>query len=169
LVADDRHNYRVAFVEAFRRRGIYPVNIDAPTSDTLRTLAVDTLRWEGFEWSKGGAQNSMKQYEFIIKGLKRFADACLYVRNRRELFKKTYHQRIVLRDQLKKVFAAAPSFAGELGLDPAQKFDVHELRHAMRVGPDGKQVPQIIVALTQSRTIMQDRENSTPEYLFKYQ
>ena len=24
LVSDDRHNYRVAFVEAFRRRGIYP-------------------------------------------------------------------------------------------------------------------------------------------------
>ncbi|PKN62085.1 MAG: peptidase S8 [Deltaproteobacteria bacterium HGW-Deltaproteobacteria-15] len=166
LVADDRHNYRVAFVEAFRRRGIYPVNIDAPSSDTLRTLAVDTLRWEGFEWSKRGAQNNMKQYEFIIKGLKRFADACLYVKNRRELFKKTYHQRIVLHDQLKKVFAAVPSFAGELGLDPAQKFDVHELRHAMRVSPDGKQVPQIIVALTQSRTIMKDRENGTPEYLF---
>ena len=51
LVADDRHNYRVAFVEAFRRRGIYPVNLDEPSRDTLRTLSVDTLRWQGFGWS----------------------------------------------------------------------------------------------------------------------
>ena len=30
LVRDDHHNYRVAFVEAFRRRGIYPLNIGLP-------------------------------------------------------------------------------------------------------------------------------------------
>jgi hypothetical protein len=44
IVDDDRHNYRVAFVEAFRRRGVYPVNLDAPTRDTPRTLSADTLR-----------------------------------------------------------------------------------------------------------------------------
>ncbi|HYH84893.1 MAG TPA: S8 family serine peptidase, partial [Pyrinomonadaceae bacterium] len=37
LVEDDRYNYRVAFVEAFRRRGIYPRDVE--------TLSVDTLRW----------------------------------------------------------------------------------------------------------------------------
>ena len=47
LVGDDRHNYRVAFVEAFRRRGIYPQNLDPTAAETPRTLSVDTLRWTG--------------------------------------------------------------------------------------------------------------------------
>jgi len=39
MVADDRLGYRIAFIESFRRRGIYPHNV--------RTLAVDSLRWRG--------------------------------------------------------------------------------------------------------------------------
>jgi hypothetical protein len=30
-------------------------------------------------------------------------------------------------------------------------FEVHQLRRSMRVGPDGQHVPQVMVALTQSR------------------
>ena len=39
LVPSDEHDYRIAFVEAFRRRGLYPRN--------LRTLSVENLRWRG--------------------------------------------------------------------------------------------------------------------------
>ena len=39
LVPDDERNYRVAVIEAFRRRGIYPRDV--------RTLAADALRWQG--------------------------------------------------------------------------------------------------------------------------
>jgi len=49
LVRDDELNYRVAFVEAFRRRGIYPLNLGDPSSDAPRTLSVDTLRWQGID------------------------------------------------------------------------------------------------------------------------
>lgn len=38
LVPDDDKGYRVAFIEAFRRRGIYPLDI--------RTLSADNLRWD---------------------------------------------------------------------------------------------------------------------------
>src|SRR5579885_625689 len=38
LVPDDHWGYRIAVVEAFRRRGIYPRGV--------RTLAVDALRWQ---------------------------------------------------------------------------------------------------------------------------
>ena len=38
LVRDDDRGYRVAFIEAFRRRGIYPRDV--------RTLSEDTLRWK---------------------------------------------------------------------------------------------------------------------------
>src|SRR2546423_9776986 len=37
LVPDDDRGYRVAFIEAFRRRGIFPPDV--------RTLSVDSLRW----------------------------------------------------------------------------------------------------------------------------
>jgi len=39
LVPDDERNYRVAVIEAFRRRGIYPRDV--------RTLAADALKWLG--------------------------------------------------------------------------------------------------------------------------
>jgi hypothetical protein len=41
LVPNDTHKYRVAFVEAFRRRGIYPRH--------LPTLSVDSLVWRQAE------------------------------------------------------------------------------------------------------------------------
>jgi len=169
LVADDRHNYRVAFVEAFRRHGIYPVNLDAPSRDTLRTLSVDTLRWQGFEWSRTSKMDRMlmNKYKKIITDLKRFSDACFYVENRHTLFKKTWIHRIRLQKQLQEIFAAAPEFCRELGLDPElEAFDVQELRRALRISPDGKPIPQIIVALTQSKKIEEDSENGVPEYAF---
>src|SRR4029077_13388008 len=39
MVPDDDHGYRIAFIDAFRRRGIYP--------DDVRTLSVESLRWQG--------------------------------------------------------------------------------------------------------------------------
>src|SRR4029453_14676322 len=36
-VRDDRLNYRVAVGARFRRRGIYPLNIGAPSRNTLRS------------------------------------------------------------------------------------------------------------------------------------
>jgi hypothetical protein len=46
-IVGDGHEYRVAFVEAFRRRGIYPQSLDPTAAETPRTLSVDTLRWTG--------------------------------------------------------------------------------------------------------------------------
>ncbi|MGB7924428.1 MAG: S8 family serine peptidase [Pyrinomonadaceae bacterium] len=169
LVSDDRHNYRVAFVEAFRRRGIYPVNLYAPSSDTPRTLSVDTLRWQGFDYRttfSSKAQGEIaKQYRGVIEGLKRYADACFYLDDREELFRVTREQRLQLHNQLVGAFKAVPKFAEGLGLDPTQKFEVHELRRAMRVSPDGKYVPQLVVALTQSRVVKQS--NGTPQHIIR--
>jgi hypothetical protein len=39
LVEDDDLNYRIAFIEAFRKRGIYPRDV--------RTLSVESLLWRG--------------------------------------------------------------------------------------------------------------------------
>jgi hypothetical protein len=96
LVGDDRYNYRVAFVEAFRRRGIYPPNLEASTADMPRTLSVDTLRWQGLALAKFSADAQRKieaQYRGVINGLKRYADACFYLEDRRKLFGATRQHR----------------------------------------------------------------------------
>jgi subtilisin family serine protease len=169
LVSDDSFNYRVAFVEAFRRRGIFPLDIEAPTVDTSRTLSVDTLRWQGldeFRLSKGNWGDIEKQYSVVIQRLKRYADACLYLENRQMLFEMTRRQRRKLHAELRAAYQAVPEFAVELGLDPEKTFEVHELRRAMRVSPDGRYVPQVIVALTQS-TEVEGRDESTPPHDFR--
>ncbi|HVG31825.1 MAG TPA: S8 family serine peptidase, partial [Pyrinomonadaceae bacterium] len=170
IVTNDRYNYRVAFVEAFRRRGIYPINLEAPTSNTLRTLSVDTLRWQGIDQSKRPKKELDKlreQYAVIIKGLKEYADACFYLDDREKLFDATREQRRKIHDQIVVAFKAAPSFADELGLDPKHTFEVHELRRSMRVSPDGKHVPQVVVALTQFTTIRKNKQDNTPSHDFR--
>ena len=168
LVSDDRHNYRVAFVEAFRRRGIYPLNLGVPTADTLRNLSVDTLRWQGLDSSSFTRQEWSAirgQYAGIVEGLKQYASDCFYLDDRKKLFEVTRERRKALQRELKAAFKAVPAFAKELGLDPtARGFEVHELRRAMRVSPDGKYIPQLVVALTQSRKA---GGNGTPEHFFR--
>jgi hypothetical protein len=140
LVSDDDLNYRVAFMEAFRNRGIYP--------EDLETLSVDTLRWESLELN-----SFPPEYKQIVENLKQFADQCFYISSRQDLFFISRNQRKQLHGMLEKLIAASPDFATELGLDSKSSFEVHELRRALRTGPDGNTIPQIIAALTQSRTI----------------
>jgi subtilisin family serine protease len=151
LVRDDQLNYRVAFVEAFRRRGIYPLNVGDPGSDAPRTLSVDTLRWQGLEVTT--TDNAMKQrYGKIVNALKRYADATLYLSDRGKLFKVTRERRRALHKQLVGLFGGSPGFEKEFGLDLSLslQFEVHELRRSMRASPDGRFIPQIVVALTQT-------------------
>ena len=143
LVADDRYNYRVAFVEAFRKRGIYPRDID--------TLSVDTLRWKGVDL----ADWPPAQYRRIIDQLKEYADECFYITDREQLFRRTRRQRKLLHNTLIKIFKKAPTLASKLGLDHNSTFEVHALRRSNRVGPNGNHIPQVVVVLTQSRQVDQ--------------
>jgi hypothetical protein len=170
LVSDDRHNYRVAFVEAFRRRAIYPVNLDAPSADTPRTLSLDTLRWHGLDgagYSRNVRGKIDKRYTDIVDGLKRYADACFYISDRKNLFDVTRDQRRKLHRQLSDAFKALPQFATDLGMDPKRSFEVHGLNRAMRVGPDGRHIPQVVVMLTQSAVMKSDNQSGTQAYVFR--
>ena len=170
LVADDRYGYRVAFVEAFRRRGIYPTNLDRSTPDVPRTISVETLRWQGLDWSglsKTAQATVARAYGRVVEGLKKYADLCTYLKDREALFHETRKQRRALHGQLVQAFEVAPKFAEELGVDPTLRFEVHELRRAMRVSPGGTVTPQIVAALTQSKVVEADPELGTPRYVFR--
>ena len=70
LVRDDSYGYRVAFVEAFRRRGIYPQDV--------RSLSVDALRWWLAE--EDGTQYCLRP---IFSKLREFADRFQYLDSRK--------------------------------------------------------------------------------------
>lgn len=170
LVSDDRYNYRVAFVEAFRRRGIYPLNLQEPTRDTPRSLSVETLRWQGLDraaFPKKVRAALAGQYAEIVAGLQEYADTCFYLGERETLFKETRRQRQKLQKQLKAAFASVPEFAEELGLDPGRSFEVHALHRALRSRTDGSHVPQVVVALTQSKTVRASKKTGTPKHVFR--
>jgi hypothetical protein len=166
LVRDDKHNYRVAFVEAFRRRGIYPVNMDDPGSDSLRNLSVDTVRWKAPDLSQFSGAIA-ERYKEIVKKLKRYADSCLYVDSRQELFEITRKERGSLQRMLKKTFGSSKKLARELGIDADDGFEVHALRPSMRVSPDGEYTPQVVVSIIQSRQVPADEKTGTPKFLFR--
>jgi hypothetical protein len=159
-------------VEAFRRRGIYPVDLGLRSADTPRTLSVETLRWQGVDYSALSAKARAgigKQYEGVVEQLKRYSDACLYLKDRGELFRRTRAERGDLQKKLRRAFETEPEFPKHLGLDIEKKksFEVHELRPSMRSTPDGRYIPQVVVALTQSVRVEPNAETDTPAYLFR--
>lgn len=148
LVPDDAYGYRVAFVEAFWRRGIYPTDLD--------TLSVDTLRWQGVE-----VPESDTRFDHIIEGLRKFANDCLYIDDRKLLFERTREERGILHGQIAAAISGNADIADPLGIHADLGFSVNELRRAERTGPDGRPHPQVIVAITQERPIEVAGSDST--------
>jgi subtilisin family serine protease len=169
LVRDDRHNYRVAFVESFRRWGIHPLGA-APTTEAPRTYSVDTLRWRGIDLGSFAEEERalIEQAAADIVGeLKRYADLCVYLSDRQARFEVTREHRRALHGRLTAAFRSAPRFAEALGLDPEGRFEVHELRPVLRATPEGRQVPQVVVALTQTTRIPADDVAGAPAHTFR--
>ncbi len=157
LVSDDPYNYRLAFIEAFRKRGIVPYQTDP---EAAAPMSVETLRWRGVDIGAlpRAAQNHFRR---IVTQLKRFADACFYLENRETLFKTTRRYRQSLHRPILEMLQGITDeqerrFLGEkFGLAPDLPIEVHELRRSLRVGPNGSYLPQVMVALTQARPFRQ--------------
>lgn len=152
---DDKWGYRIAFIEAFRRRGIYP--------NTVRTLSVESLLWKSDEsverFFKPLADNFFRP----------FADKVRYVSDRRLLFDTTEDICKKLHDWITgeghealKTLGKPAGLTFQFGLpglrgDPAKQkspnFQVHSVRPARQVGPDGNSLNQLVVSIIQSRDL----------------
>jgi hypothetical protein len=152
LVPSDEHAYRIAFVEAFRRRGLYPRN--------LRTLSVENLRWRAAADEEDGPSKGLLK---IIIGLRPHAHRQLYARTRERIFRAERFTRYRLHEALAKHFAESPDGPADakfLGLEPghgtddprAYSFQVHTIHFATRAGPSGDLMLQAIIQLIQERT-----------------
>ncbi|MVM42319.1 hypothetical protein GO730_39180 [Spirosoma sp. HMF3257] len=168
LIPDDTRNYRLAFIDAFRRRGIYPKGI--------KTLSVESLQFTARPALKPYTQDL---FNIIGKFLRDLHRALIYVKDRKEIYDITkeyiagnknksivgLHSRILIK------FDSWWEFEKLTGLvlnsnwrtfgirasttDPNDpSFQVHNLRLVSRVGPTGNQINQIIFSLVQRSGIL---------------
>lgn len=146
LVPDDRREYRVAFVSAFRARGIYPAEV--------RSLSVGSLVWEPPPMPLQ-SQNVKK----ILADLTLDWDLTI---DRKDAYQQAranaYRMQrwLMDRDQVPQDEFRALGF-----LDATQKtiggvfgelrpIEVHSVRPARRVGPDGQLQSDLVVEITQT-------------------
>lgn len=141
LVPDDDLGYRVAFIEAFRKRGI-PV-------DEVRTISVESLLW------RRERDEPRRLSDDFCKTLWAFRDAAnanAFTVDREEIFHLQRAVRRQIHDALKTHFNDNPKGFEDaciLGLNPSTGFEVHTARFAMRVSPDGQLLTHAIIGLLQ--------------------
>lgn len=143
LVPDDPHGYRVAFMESFRARRIYPAGVRAVSVETLRwgrpasqpTDLVEVLKSLPLEWSRD--VDRLKAYSSA-----RHAAAAL-------------HQWI--EANVSETAAAYLKLDRSPGKDGKPlPFEVHSVRPARRISPDGRILRDIIAVITQRRRLKLD-------------
>ncbi|MBK9167250.1 MAG: hypothetical protein IPM24_07270 [Bryobacterales bacterium] len=149
MVQDDERGYRLTIIEGFRRRGIYPRDV--------RTLSVESLRWK--EPKLNLPRGSVKR---LVDSLRTEWDLRT---NREAAFK-------LLHDNCRRVHVWLSGLGldeeaqREIGLaldaesapatlprnaDGKPVFEVHSVRVARRVSPDGQLHADAVIEITQKR------------------
>jgi hypothetical protein len=156
LVRDDPFGYRIALIDAFRERGIYPPH--------LRALAEDTLVWRtpdvSFDYLFPEAKKVLADLAAALIEIDPgpHSRAIPAPGARERTFKRSRWARKALHDAITIGFIRLlPSerdiVAKHLGLKAEGKnphFQVHTLFLAERTGPNGKTLRQFVVSLLQS-------------------
>ncbi|MFG6429337.1 hypothetical protein [Roseateles sp. LYH14W] len=160
LMPEDRHGYRIAFIEAFRRRGIYPHDI--------RTLSQDSLRWAApNENPTGDGKEATMAFADFMQGIDLLGvvDRLRRCRTRFDLWQKSrcacrdLHD--IIRDYMAKarLLEVLTGLALSPGSTPssvrknrkeAPKFYVHSLREARRQTEDGQVLNQVFLTILQT-------------------
>ncbi len=142
LVRDDDLKYRLAFVEAFRQHGIYPLH--------ARSLSVDGLLWRAPE-----GPTFHPRILPMVRELRRLASWQNYNTPRAQLYERQRDACRILHGRLKDT---TRELGQELGLDVTSfssegqpTYEVHSVRPARRVGPDGQVLADMVVEITQWR------------------
>jgi hypothetical protein len=133
---EDESGYRLSFIEAFRRRGIYPHDV--------RTLSVDSLRW------MGPTEDPQQEVRFhFATRLSAEEKKWRLSRNRKDLFDGMQETRAKLHEYLVGGLSDDPAVLQKM--DPGLRFEVHSLRPAERIGASGERLSQWVIEITQRR------------------
>lgn len=172
IVADDRLGYRIAIIEAFRRRGIYPHDV--------RTLSVDSLRWRSPDLTDKqtellGIGLSALEQIWMMRG-KELSEYLDKIVTRNGFFMTEYERRqlterdksAMLTDDRRFIHTVAnlaeryvhhevskllkndtEGIAQLLGVLPGRRIQVSQARPARRVLPDGSVRGEMLVTIQQ--------------------
>jgi hypothetical protein len=155
LVTYDSQNYRLAIIDAFRRRGIYPHDV--------RNLSVESLLWH--------EPTEKEQEEFGLlfhgpEGLKKLFPRWNRGSDPEKVFLQTMEYRRTLHQWFMDPGALAAAEAAHLQMDKLEKnktdavyrdkdglpeLEVHSIRPARRIGPGGQTVTELVIEMTQRR------------------
>ncbi|MBY5585064.1 hypothetical protein HFO52_31585 [Rhizobium leguminosarum] len=148
LVSDDSRGYRIAVIEAFRRRGIYPKD--------CRSLSVDSLLWEKpetpieIDWITEAEFPYLTDRRDIYEANgRRCADLYDWLWDNANISHDAIRSMgLWLREDAPKTIRRRNA---EEGARTRPAVEVHSVRVANRVGPDGDQERQLIIEITQER------------------
>jgi hypothetical protein len=169
LVPDDDRSYRIAVVDAFRRRGIYPQGV--------RTLSPESLCWAAPPDAAAHALLELLPVIDSVRGAARHHGWSLsgdrqMIREDMEASARAVHQwllsddsRTVARLMGLSLGATAPWSIERQ--DGVPKIEVHSVRPARRHGPDGQTLTDLVIEVTQKRRgyldpILQDQVDKQP-------
>jgi Subtilase family len=154
LVPNDSRGYRVAFIAAFRDRGIFPTDV--------RHLAEDSLVWLpapiGADWAN--------EFATLVEKLK--LDWNLNS-DRRKAYDSSQENQLIFRDWI--VHPARKPFLDAMGFEAAaastqigtmtgemRPIEVHSVRPTRRTAPDGSSHAWLIIEITQTFRALPDLE-----------
>jgi hypothetical protein len=143
LVPDDKWGYRPAFIQGFRRRGMYPINV--------RNLSLDSLCWEHPEVCfelKSMLEQLHLSWDLHIDRRKAFEVS----EENGWLVHEWFRKNVKDQDTEALGFYRNPSKLTDIGGKPGKLrgFEVHSVRPVRRVGPDGQQQTDLVIEITQS-------------------
>lgn len=167
IAPEDENGYRVALIEAFRARGIFP--------DRVNTLSVASLRWSRLEFTL----EQQATFDWLASQLKDRLRVLVETTDRRLLFERSrqcqeeLHKLLVGKRQIygetewesflnrlgmtarpvSQLFGAGTSERFRLDGQPndgyVPRIEVHTVRPAFRSGREARQVEQVVITLTQ--------------------
>jgi hypothetical protein len=188
LVDDDDLEYRIAMIEAFQKRGIYPEN--------LKNISVESLLLT----AEAVSEDFDSKFDNLIEFFKLFKEKISYINDREEIYnltkvfiaggdinnagvreggsKNEKHGIMGLHALLHIKFPNREKFGGLTGLilktsgleklgiaistarssKGMPKVEVHNLKLCTRVGPSGNVINQILVTLLQRRGVVCDTD-----------
>jgi hypothetical protein len=175
LVPDDPRKYRVAIIEAFRRRGIYP--------DSVRTLSTESLCWSPVlndvqastvgEWIRD-LENWGQDFRSTVAWNLRADRYSIYRASQEDA--KSIHEFL-----FKESFD--PALARAMGLATGDKLPKHirtdpktglpltrifSVRPSRRIGPDGQNEADLVMEIIQTRIVPFDEsDRKSPTFKFR--